>query len=271
MQQTKRKWAPTGLIKDEELGELSGLVTSQRYPGLLWGHNDSGDESRIFALRPDGTVVAEVEIAGAANKDWEDIARTGETLYLSDLGNNDNNRKNLCVYKVAEPDTKRKKSPRALKIPVIYPDQSEFPPKKTEWRFDCEAVFVYQGKLHLLTKHRMAGARFFPSDSTVLYRLDTETPNRDNVLTRLDARTKLGGWVTAADLSPDSKTLAVLTHAPVASVWLFDLRGVGEKLLSKPMRQLVLEGAKQCEALCYLDSQTLLIGNEQRELMRVAL
>ncbi len=266
----KRKWIATGTIRHEDLDELSGLAASRRYPGIFWGHNDSGDSSRFFALRANGSVVAEVEVDDAANKDWEDIALWGKTLYISDLGNNDNKRRDLCVYKLSEPPP-RTAEVRAQKIRVAYPDQTEFPPKKDAWRFDCEAIFVFQGKLHVLTKHRAAGMPFFPSDSTVLYRLDREDPKRVNTLTKLDQRRGLGGWVTAADLSPDGKTLAVLTHLPVASVWLFDLLGVGEKLLSKPVKRQVFQGAKQCEALCFIDNQTLLLGNEQRELCRVGI
>ena len=275
MQETKplpkRKWTPTGLIRSKELSELSGLAASRRHPGIFWGHNDSGDSSRFFALRADGSVVAEVEVRDAKNQDWEDIALDGKTLYLADLGNNDNKRDNLCVYKLDEPNpSKGDQKVEATKLRVAYPDQSEFPPKQEAWRFDCEAVFVFQGKLHILTKQRAAGMRFLPLDSTTLYRLDQEDTEKVNVLTKLDSRTQLGGWVTAADLSPDGKTLAVLTHL-VASVWLFDVRGATDKLLAKPLKRILLDDAKQCEALCFRDNQTLLLGNEQRELFSLSL
>ncbi|MCX6369173.1 MAG: hypothetical protein NTX57_21045 [Armatimonadetes bacterium] len=268
----KRRWIPTGTIRKDALSELSGLVASQRSPGVLWAHNDSGDRSRFFAIHADGSFVAEIEVEDAANKDWEDIAldRESGTLYISDMGNNANKRDDLCVYKLREPEPK-KATVMATKIRVAYPDQTEFPPKKTEWRFDCEAVFVYRKKLHLLTKHRAAGSPFFPSDSTVLYRLDSENTEKTNTLTRLDQRSGLGGWVTGADLSPDGKYLAVLAQLPVASVWIFETRGVGDKLLSKAVKRQVLESAKQCEAICFLDNQTLLLGNEQRELFRLPL
>ncbi|MBB6049614.1 hypothetical protein [Armatimonas rosea] len=275
MQETKplpkRKWVPSGLIRSKELSELSGLAASRRYPGIFWGHNDSGDSSRFFALRADGSVVAEIEVRDAKNHDWEDIALDGKTLYIADMGNNDNKRDNLCVYKLDEPNPSRgDQKVDATKLRVAYPDQSEFPPKKEAWRFDCEAAFVFRGKLHVLTKQRAAGMRFLPLDNTTLYRLDQEDTEKVNVLTKLDSRTQLGGWVTAADLSPDGKTLAVLTHL-VASVWLFDVRGATDKLLTKPLQRILLDDAKQCEALCFSDNQTLLLGNEQRELFSLSL
>ena len=268
----KRKWIPTGVIRKEAISELSGLAASRQYPGIVWGHNDSGDSARFFALHPEGSFVAEITVKDAKNHDWEDIALDGKTLYITDMGNNKNERDNLCVYKLAEPDPGRgNQKVEATKIRVAYPDQTEFPPKKDAWRFDCEAAFLYRGKLHVLTKHRAAGMHFLPLDSTVLYRLDSENTQKTNVLTRLDQRSGLGGWVTGADLSPDGKLLAVLAHLPVASVWIFETRGVGEKLLSKPVKRQVLESAKQCEAICFLDNQTLLLGNEQRELFRLPL
>lgn len=266
-----RALVPATRITKDAISELSGIVASRRFPRVFWCHNDSGDSSRFFAIRADGSFVAEMKVRDAANVDWEDIALEGSTLWLSDLGNNGNKRKDLCVYKLAEPDPSRGDDKvDAQQLPVAYPDQSGFPPTG-EWAFDCEAIFVYQGKLHVLTKHRKAGMAFLPSDSTNLYRLDTEHTKKVNTLTKLDSRSGLGGWVTAADLSPDGKTLAVLCHLPLSSIWLFDLRGVGEKLLSKPIKRLVFTGAKQCEALCYADSQTLLMGNEQRELFRIKL
>jgi len=258
----EKKCRPTGYIRKDAIAEMSGIVASRTYPGLFWVHNDSGDKARFFAIRADGHCVAEIKVKNAENVDWEDIALDNGTLYLTDLGNNHNQRKDLCVYKLPEPDPRKgDQKVEAEKIPVAYPDQDAFPPVG-EWRFDCEAAFVYQGKLHILTKHRLPGMRFFPADSTNLYRLDSN-------LVKLDSRSVLGGWVTAADLSPDSQTLAVLCHLPVASIWLFDLRGVGEKLLSKPTHRLILQGVKQCEALCFVDSQNLLVGNEQRELFLI--
>jgi hypothetical protein len=90
-----------------------------------------------------------------------------------------------------------------------------------------------------------------------------------NVLRKLDAAPDLGGWVTATDVSPDGRTLAVLCQAPIASVWLFDLGRTGERLLSGRARRLILEGAKQCEAVCFDDNDALLVTNEQRDVFRL--
>ena len=45
-----------------------------------------------------------VRLDGAANFDWEDIAIDGETLYVPDMGNNGNARRDLGVYVLPEPN-----------------------------------------------------------------------------------------------------------------------------------------------------------------------
>lgn len=282
---------PAARVLHGPVAEMSGIVRSHRYPNVFWVHNDSGDTARIFAIRGDGGVVMPgylgrtfslgeapapgttlypgIQIDGAANFDWEDITLDGDTLYISDLGNNGNARRDLAVYVLPEPNPEAVDRSHVLKrLPVVYPDQRAFP-DPASWHFDCEAVFVYRGRLHVLTKHRAPGQINVPETGTNLYRLDTQHTDQVNVLRKLDSAGDLGGWVTGADVSPDGGTLAVLCHAPVASVWLFDLRGAGDRLLSGPTRRLVLEGAQQCEGICFADNETLLVTNEQRDIFRL--
>jgi hypothetical protein len=285
--------APAARVTHGPLDEMSGIVKSRRYPNTYWVHNDSGDAPRIFAIRGDGgaimppflsgafsvgemaetgkTLYPGLAIDGAAHSDWEDIAVDGDTLYIADLGNNGNARRDLAVYVLPEPNPAAVNRAHVLKrVPVAYPDQRAFP-DPARWHFDCEAVFVFRGRLHMLTKHRAPGQIGTPETGTNLYRLDTQHTDRVNVLTRLDSARDLGGWVTAADVSPDGRTLAVLCHAPVASVWLFDLsRGAGDRPLSSGRaRRLILPNAQQCEAVCFDDNDTLFVTNEQRDLFRL--
>jgi hypothetical protein len=252
-------------------------VKSARYRDVYWIHNDSGDRARFFAVSGDGKAVmpagmrAEdyqgIAVANAKNSDWEDIARDRDTLYLSDMGNNGNARRDLGVYVVKEPDPRRTTEVRGTFLPIAYPDQKEFPPSGLR-AFDCEAIFALRGKLYFVTKHRLNA--LIPGSSAGLYRLDTRHTDKVNVLTKLDTHTNLGGWVTGADVSPDGKTVAVLTQAPEQSVWLFDAKAKGDKFLSlgKP-RRIVFSGAKQCEAVAFADNGTLLVTNEQRDIYKL--
>jgi hypothetical protein len=282
---------PVALVSHGPIEEMSGIVKSARYPDTYWVHNDSGDTARLFAIRADGQVIVPgflqsaysvgpvqtaekpfypgIRIDGATNYDWEDIARDGDTLYISDLGNNGNARRDLAVYTVTEPNPAAVEGAHFVqRLPIVYPDQSAYP-DPTSWHFDCEAIFVYKKRLHLLTKHRVPGRIGTPEAGTNLYRLDTQHTDRPNVVKKLDSVADLGGWITAADLSPDGKTLAVLCEAPVASVWLFSLGKTGDRLLSGAARRLILEGAKQCEGICFDSDNELIVTNEDRDLFRL--
>jgi len=51
---TVGEWETVGTVESEELVEASGVVASRRTPGVLWSHNDAGDDPRLFALSTTG-------------------------------------------------------------------------------------------------------------------------------------------------------------------------------------------------------------------------
>lgn len=279
---------PIAVVKHPPLGEMSGLVASGKYPGVFWTHNDSGDVARIFPIQLNGNVLMPpyesdfwvndphesknawdgIRIEGASNIDWEDITRIGDTLYVSDMGNNGNARRDLGIYVVPEPNPLATGQMRALKfIPVVYPDQTAFPPKN--WDFDCEALVAKGGKLFCITKHRKDIRT--PADGAKLYRLDSEFPNVPNKLKLLDSVEGLGGWVTGAAVSPDETQLAVLINSPKQVVWFFDLRKAGDKWLHAPSEKVELSGLRQAEAIAYESNKSVIISNEQRDLFRLTI
>lgn len=282
---------PFAQIAHPPIDETSGMVKSRRFSDVYWVHNDSGDVARVFGLRGDATLIVPeylrkdyradheksdlapyggVTIEGASNIDWEDITILGDDLVLADMGNNGNGRRDLGVYLVREPNPLAVDRARAYRwIPIAYPDQTEFPGTK-RWEFDCEAVFAFRGKLWFLTKHRANGNILLPATGTNLYRLDGLRSDRVNVLTKTDGKTDLGGWVTGADVSPDGRTLAVLCHLPVASVWLFDLPRSGDRLLSGRARRLPIKGVRQAEAIAWESNDWIRVANEQRDVYRLA-
>lgn len=281
--------APYATTGHPPLTEMSGIVPSVRYPGAYWVMNDSGDEPRIFAIDKSGKTIMPswlskhyfvddsllgkqpypgLQIGLASNIDWEEIAIDGDDLYIADVGNNGNARRDLGIYAVTEPNPHTIDRARIAKwIPIAYPDQTGYPGER--WQFDCEAVFVYNHKLYFITKNRLSGEIGKPDVSASLYRLDEMRTDRVNILTKIEEKTDLGGWVTGAALSPDGKTLAVLCNAPAQSVWLFDTPTSGDKFFSSNARRLVFKGTKQSEAVCFTSNEILLITNEQREMFEV--
>ncbi len=262
---------PYARVSFAAVNEMSGLVKSRRYGDTYWTHNDSGDQARIFAIREDGAVRGSgIAIARARNIDWEDIAIDGGTLYLADVGNNFNMRRDLGVYAVREPDPSSTVAvPEFTWLPIAYPDQRAFPPTADGLRFDCEAIVVIRGTLFFITKHRTSPSRLGVDAN--LYRLDTRHRDRANVLTKVDHHASLGGAVTAADVSPDGRTLAVLAVGRRPTIWLFDTTAAGDRFFQSDARRLVLRDLKQAEAMAFRDDDTLIVGNEQRDLYRIPL
>ena len=262
-------------VEHDALDEVSGIVKST-LGDFYWVHNDSGDEARLFAIDADSNVLwppfmrmAEADWPGhvidnAWNFDWEDIALADGVLYIADVGNNGNARRDLGVYVVNEPDPLAIPKMRTLKfLPVRYPDQNSYPAKR--WHFDCEAVFVADGKLYFITKHRRPGEIAGFESGAKLYRLDTAHTDEENVLTMVGRHDGVF-LATGADLSPDGSRLAVSTYD---ALWIFDRSADSDDWLSGAAWRLELDRnvAKQLEAVAWDDAGTLRLVNENRDVM----
>ena len=273
-------------IEFTEISELSGVAKSAQYEDVFWVHNDSGDEPRIFAIDIEGKVLippflngqyhgeqAErgkepwpgLQIELAANIDWEDIAIDDGNIYIADMGNNGNARRDLGIYVLTEPNPRAIFRARPLQfIPVSYPDQDAYPPEL--WRFDSESIFVHSGAIYVLTKHRGTGV-FQLATGTNLYRLTDWRTDQINVLEKIDSFDD-AFFPTAADLSPNQEWLAVTGYT---ELWLFPKPESGDAWLSGEARRINLSMLTTgiAEALTWIDDSTLMIGNERGGVFRV--
>ncbi len=231
---------------DPAIDESSGIVKSRRLPELFWTHNDSGDRPRIFAVRSDGSVVGGVEIAGAQNIDWEDIAIDDDGhLFLCDIGNNLHERKELTIYQVPEVDPARIRSAKvSAKFPFRFPDDAAP---------NAEACFIWKGAIYVLTKERR---------KTEFYRLDLSHPGRKQTATFVGER-EVESRVTGADLTPDGRFLAVLTYS---SIEVFARPAEGDNFLADHVLQIPLRFG-QDEAIAW-DGDDLILTNESGQLLR---
>ncbi|MEM9227351.1 MAG: hypothetical protein AAGA45_05230 [Verrucomicrobiota bacterium] len=268
--QPPKKLQSSARFASAQINESSGIAKSQRYADVYWTHNDSGDSARLFPIRLDGNDVGPsagqgIPVKGAVNRDWEDIASDHEgNLLIGAFGNNANRRRDLAVYVVPEPDPYVNGPAQvSRRVPFHFPEQRQFPPPDNN--YDVEALFVADGTWYVLTKHRA-------DTETRLYRFSQYSETKSNPLTLL-ASFSSRGMVTAADALPDGSKVAVLTYG---SLWVFHppLSDDGsyevERMFAgefswQPIR------AKQCEAVCFIDSDMVLITNEQGELFVVGI
>jgi hypothetical protein len=270
-----RKPSPTGVQLDRRIREPSGIVASRTHADIFWTHGDSGRAPKIFAIDPQGALVAELRVAEVDNVDWEDIALDDHgNLWIGDIGNNDSDRKDLVVYRVAEPDPHAGLESVGVdqRVHFSYPDQDDF--SDSRGPFDAEALFWWSGSLWLATKHRR-------DTLTVLYRF----PQLDQldidevVLERVaewDLGTQLGdgypvsefpGMATGADVSADQKQLALLSYD---AVFVFELAAGQADPFAGKVNRIALDPSHvdQVEAVAWAGEQLLLV-NEDGAVFRI--
>ncbi len=83
--------------------EVSGIADSKAYPGFLWAEEDSGNPPQLSLIGHDGKVTQKVHIEGAVNRDWEEMAIVGDTLYIADIGDNSGVFASYKFYQLVEP------------------------------------------------------------------------------------------------------------------------------------------------------------------------
>ena len=103
----------------DSMKEISGLCFLN--DTVLVGHNDSGNEPILYFLNLQGQKIHQVEVLEAKNNDWEDITADGKGhLYIGDVGNNNNSRKKLRIYKVSTWNILNKKMVKCEEIEFNY-------------------------------------------------------------------------------------------------------------------------------------------------------
>jgi hypothetical protein len=198
-----------GRIEAEGLVELSGLVASRAHPGVLWAHNDSGDEPRVFALRADdGAHLGTYAVLDALALDWEDLALGphlgDDALFIGDIGDNAHLRATIRVFVLPEPAVTPEQAlvegeaPGATELTLSYPNGPE----------NAEAMFVEpdSGDLYVLTKTE--------TGASDVYRKAAPHAAGDTVLERVAALPSRPGdpHVTGADISPDGARILVRSY-----------------------------------------------------------
>ena len=132
------------------LGEISGMEYIN--DSTILAVNDGGNRPEVFVLNTDGTLRKKVRVQGVFNRDWEDMAFDGTHVYVGDIGNNRNTRRDLCVYKILASDIMYRREVTAEKISFRYKEQKGFPPSNEKKIFDAEALACYNGELWIFTK-----------------------------------------------------------------------------------------------------------------------
>jgi hypothetical protein len=241
----------------KKLKEVSGITYFPK-TNLIYTLEDSGNANKIYALGADGKLNKTITISNAKNVDWEDITKDkAGNIYIGDFGNNDNERKDLCIYKVAKGELHKENAVSEYKVSFSYPEQTEFPPKKKELFYDVEGFFEHGNYFYLFTKNRSKGF-----DGTAFIYKILNAPG-------VQKATKIGTFktcdnynhcvLTSATISPDGKKVALLSHDKIVLFQGFK----GDAFHKGLQTEIKLNHFSQKEAIVFKDNKTLLIADEK--------
>lgn len=235
------KWEYIGKM-NQEVKESSGLCFVN---DTVYTHGDSGQKPVLWAFSLKDLESIKTIPIPYYNVDWEDICFDRGSFYISDAGNNLNERLWLKTIKVPKQNLDN------LSIySHKYEDQHYYPAKPNNKNFDAEAMFIRNESLFLISKNRSPG-------KVKLYQI----PKKKKDTARIVQYLPVDGSVTGADYNATTNRLAVLSYA---FVYEFDWSEQEGKFI--PYRKKSHSSKGQTEGICYINDHTLLISNEKGKL-----
>ncbi len=153
------KWSN---VSFSSLNEASGLAVSTRNPGVIWSHNDDGNDGRLFAFRTNGTGLARynMNVSFGGIGDIEDMAvgpgpAAGvQYLYVGDIGGGASVRNTVRIVRIPEPVVPPlgPGGPPLLNFTGVQVFTLRYPPA---YFFDAEGMLVdpLNGDLYIFTKN----------------------------------------------------------------------------------------------------------------------
>lgn len=256
-----------GLVTDRALDEISGLAASRNHPGHFWAINDSGNSAELQLMDSEGRHRASVPVVGIANIDWEDLAsfelEGRRYLLIADTGDNGGIRSELVLHVIEEPTSLEAPARLAWSVRFRWPDGPR----------DCEAAAVdpLRGEVLLVSKKRVPPELFrVPLRPTGVQAVAEHLGNLPGIeqpdagdLRRSPIYGRYRAQVTAADLSPNGRVLAVLNYRSVHFIVRPRNGDWAPALVGKPSH-LTLPWMPQAEAIAFAtDGLSLVIGSEQ--------
>lgn len=240
----------------KKLKEVSGIALSPDKK-IIWAIEDAGNKNMVYGLDRGGKQVADVLVENTENNDWEDITSDKNgNLYIGDFGNNDNDRQNLSIIKIDLKSENQKLTKVIQKTTFHYEGQTDFPPKKSNWLYDCEAFVEKNGYFYLFTKNRSKGF----NGTFLVFKIPNKAGDFE---AKLIGRLKLEGTyddaaITSAAINSKNQ-IVLLTHKNIHIISGFG----NDNFNSAKILKISLNHNSQKEAVVFLDDKTLLIADER--------
>ncbi len=254
---------PVRFSLSQQINETSGVEYFNQH---LYTFNDSGGKPEIYKLNPEnGEILQTIWVNGAKNKDWEEIARKGDTLFIGDFGNNLGIRKDLTIYSIRLPEKdtiKKTETPILNTLHFTFEDQTDFTNQGyTKTNFDCEAFVYYQGKLHLFSKR-------WGDNQTTHYELDLYSSDTMQTAKKIETfNTEC--VITGADIYENELYLIGYSNynqGGLAYVWKFTDFSEGKFFNGKSKKTLLgfTAAISQTEAIAVTENKIYITGEEMK-------
>ncbi|MGY8949426.1 MAG: hypothetical protein ACKVIV_05245 [Flavobacteriales bacterium] len=227
--------------------ETSGL---EIVDDMFVTHNDSGGKASLYYLSKEGKIIKTRKVISAINTDWEDLTRDEEYFYISDMGNNYNNRKDLKIYKLPIDQSSKEKTEI---ISFNYPEQKSFKINR-KTIYDAEGLISIDDKLIIFTKNRA-------KKITELYLIPKKPGNYNAIKI---GTLKVNSIITGADYNKDLKLLALTSTINFNNYYLITIQGFSLKNINNYKINMVEIpiGKTQVEAIKIIDSKNFWITSE---------
>ncbi len=237
-----------------KLRENSGII---KLKGDYWVLNDGGNGSFLYKIDPfEGTILGKIFVAGAKNHDWEEISQDAKNIYIGDIGNNHQKRKNLRIIIL---DKKAMVNHDTIQVSgqihFKYEDQKKFPPNKKR-NFNCEAFLSFGDSLYLFTKN-------YGDGNCNVYSISKDPKKQ--------IAKKIGSFVSIARVTgaakhPSGKYFILLAYEKKyssPSIWVFKKEGNLSKIDSFQSKYFKLPIKAQAEAITHLKRNQFIITSEK--------
>ncbi len=236
------------LLACEQLSESSGLAVSTLDAEVVWSHNDSGDQPRLFAFDQRGQWLAEVRLAGAHAVDWEDMCsfeRHGKHfLAIGDVGDNSANRGHVVLYVIEEPRLRRDSAAQKVELEVAQVERINV--QYADGPVNCESLaYDPRRDQFLLATKETLRCRLYVVDAPSELGTGTQTWLRQ----AQRIQTLRLPLTTGADISRDGSQLVIATYGPACLLPRGDDGGWDAGVDS--LQMLALPARRQGESICF--------------------
>jgi hypothetical protein len=227
---------------DPRLNEISGMAPSALHPGVMWVHNDSGDEAKMYALQlNDCSVVGELTLLGVSARDLEGLAagvdpKGRPVLWVGDIGDNRDSWNDVSIYRIREPKKLGNTSGEVKRYRFTYDDRPH----------NAETILAdpRSQQIWIVTKQLASGS---------IYALPKKM-KKSGKNSRINIAKKIGsasGLITDGAMKPDGTGFVLRDY--------FDAQFFGGSPAGELVQEIQLPAQPQGEAIAWLPGEDAVV------------